>query len=184
VTPVETAADDVVLLDDRRRPIGAMDRIAVHGGNTPLHLAFSLYLRNDDGDVLLTRRAAAKATWPGVWTNSCCGHPRPGEPIEDAVRRRLFEELGVGVDDLRCVLPDFAYRARDAGGIWENEVCPVFVGTIVHPDPPLQPNPGEVMDWAWARWVDVRAAVPATPFAFSPWAVDQVRQLPGDLRER
>ena len=178
VTLVE---DKVVLLDPDGLAIGDQDRADVHSETTPLHLAFSLYLFDDAGQVLFTRRALSKATWPGVWTNSCCGHPRPGERIEDALRRRLHEELGLTVRDLRCVLPDFAYRARDVSGIWENEVCPVFAGQVVHPDDPFRPNPDEVMDWKWVRWTDLRPAIGAAPFAFSPWAVQQVGQLPHQL---
>jgi len=175
VTLVE---DKVVLLDPDGLAIGDQDRADVHSETTPLHLAFSLYLFDDAGQVLFTRRALSKATWPGVWTNSCCGHPRPGERIEDALRRRLHEELGLTVRDLRCVLPDFAYSARDVSGIWENEICPVFAGQVVHPDDAFRPNPDEVMDWKWVRWADLRPAVGAAPFAFSPWAVQQVGQLP------
>lgn len=173
--------DRVVLLDEHGTAIGDHDRIAVHSASTPLHLAFSLYLVDDAGQVLFTRRALTKATWPGVWTNSCCGHPRPGEQVADALRRRLYEELGLEVTDLRCVLPDFAYRAQDVSGIWENEVCPVYVGTVVHPAPAFQPNGSEVMDWKWVRWHDVKAAVEGAPFAFSPWAVQQISQLPPAL---
>jgi isopentenyl-diphosphate delta-isomerase type 1 len=176
---VVTLTDDrVVLLDDNRVAIGDHDRLAVHSESTPLHLAFSLYLMNAEGQVLFTRRALGKATWPGVWTNSCCGHPRPGEGVEDALHRRLGEELGLSVSGLRCVLPDFAYRARDASGIWENEVCPVFAGEMVHPDQEIQPNGDEVMDWTWVDWAELRTAVGGAPFAFSPWAVEQVEQLP------
>jgi isopentenyl-diphosphate delta-isomerase type 1 len=179
---VVTLTDDrVVLLDDSGSAIGHHDRRGVHTESTPLHLAFSLYLVDDADRVLFTRRAMGKATWPGVWTNSCCGHPRPGEPIEDALRRRLHEELGLEVRDLRCALPDFAYRARDASGIWENEVCPVFVGRIVHPTEPFRPNGDEVMDWTWVSWAEVRPAIANAPFAFSPWAVKQVSQLPEQL---
>ncbi len=170
--------DRVVLLDDHGQPIGFQSRADVHTDSTPLHLAFSLYLFDESGNVLFTRRALTKKTWPGVWTNSCCGHPRPDEPIEDALRRRLHEELGVLVSNLRCVLPDFAYRARDVSGIWENEVCPVFFGQLVHPNVAIKPNGEEVMDWVWVRWVDVKAAIDGAPFAFSPWAVKQVSQLP------
>lgn len=178
---VTLTEDRVVLLDDRRLPIGEHDRTAVHSESTPLHLAFSLYLVNEHDQVLFTRRALTKTTWPGVWTNSCCGHPRPGEPIEDALRRRLREELGVAVTELECVLPDFAYRARDVTGIWENEVCPVYVGRMVHLSNGLQPNAEEVMDSTWVHWPDVQVAVGGTPFAFSPWAVQQVSQLPSAL---
>jgi isopentenyl-diphosphate delta-isomerase len=142
-----------------------------------MHLAFSLHIFDAADRVLLTRRALTKITWPGVWTNSCCGHPGVGEEMEDAIRRRLGHELGLEVGPLTCVLPDFAYRARDASGIEENEVCPVFAAHTPHPGPVLRPNPLEVMDYTWAAWGDVRAAMAATPFAFSPWAVGQVQQM-------
>jgi isopentenyl-diphosphate Delta-isomerase len=170
--------ETVVLLNDRREAIGTRDKAVVHTTATPLHLAFSLYLFDVAGRVLLTRRALTKLTWPGVWTNTCCGHPAPGESLEDAVRRRLPQELGIGVDDLTCVLPDFSYTATDASGIVENEVCPVFAGRL-HPDAQISPNSREVMDWAWTPWEQLVAAVSATPFVFSPWAVSQVREVKG-----
>ena len=117
-----------MLLNNRGEAIGTQDKAVVHTEATPLHLAFSLYLFDVAGRVLLTRRALTKMTWPGVWTNTCCGHPAPGERPEEAVRRRLPQELGVEVSDLTCVLPDFSYTATDASGIVENEVCPVFAG--------------------------------------------------------
>ena len=122
MTAIESEQDLVVLLDDDGTPTGTAPRLDVHGADTPLHQAFSVHLFDDAGRVLLTRRALSKRTWPGVWTNSCCGHPRPGEAVEDAVRRRVREELGVEVRDLRLLLPDFRYRAVDASGVVENEL--------------------------------------------------------------
>jgi isopentenyl-diphosphate delta-isomerase len=168
--------ETVVLLNDRREAIGTRAKADVHTDTTPLHLAFSLYLFDTAGRVLITRRALGKKTWPGVWTNTCCGHPAPGESLDEAVRRRLPQELGVDVQDLRTVLPDFAYVATDASGIVENEVCPVFAGRL-HPDAQVMPNTEEVMDWSWTPWEQLVAAVSATPFVFSPWAVAQVREL-------
>jgi isopentenyl-diphosphate Delta-isomerase len=176
-TQVTVIDDPVVLVDLHGEPIGQELKSAVHHTETPLHLAFSLYLFNEAGQLLLTRRALRKLTWPGVWTNSCCGHPRPGEELSEAVHRRLETELGLEVTDLTCELPDFAYTALDASGIRENEICPVFVGRTVNPKVAPAPNPEEVMSWAWVEWSDVLAAMSATPFAFSPWAVTQVRQL-------
>ncbi len=170
--------ETVVLVNRRGEAIGQHPKDSVHTTATPLHLAFSLYLFDAAGRTLLTRRALTKRTWPGVWTNSCCGHPGVGEDLENAVRRRLVDELGLHVGALTCVLPDFAYEARDAGGIQENEVCPVFAGRLLHPARPLRPNGSEVMDWAWTEWEQLVTAVAATPFAFSPWAVEQIRQLP------
>ncbi|MDO4718839.1 MAG: isopentenyl-diphosphate Delta-isomerase, partial [Propionibacteriaceae bacterium] len=102
--------DQVVLVDESANPIGRAPRLEIHTAETPLHLAFSTYLFNRHGQVLITRRALSKGTWPGVWTNSCCGHPRPGESLDDAMRRRIREELGAEVTTLSTVLPEFRYR--------------------------------------------------------------------------
>lgn len=164
----------VVLLDDDGTPIGSAPKATVHTDSTPLHLAFSCYLLDDEGRLLITRRSLEKQAWPGVWTNSCCGHPAPGESFEDAVQRRLQQELGTSASDLRLVLPDFAYRAVDASGIVEHERCPVFVGLIAGP---LEPEPSEVAEWQWVDPDDLRTSVVATPWAFSPWLVLQAEQL-------
>src|SRR5918994_425648 len=121
-----TQLEEVVLLDADDRPIGRAPKSSVHGADTARHLAFSCHVFNDRGEVLVTRRALGKQTWPGVWTNSFCGHPAPGEAIVDAVRRRGHQELGVAIRDVHCVLPQFRYRARAADGTVENEICPVF----------------------------------------------------------
>lgn len=170
-------ADNVVLLDDIGAVIGQAPRSAVHTSTTPRHLAFSLYLFDDAGDLLITRRALGKRTWPGVWSNTCCGHPRPGEDLTSAIQRRLHDELGISTGELTCVLPDFAYRATDVSGIVENEICPVFEGRLPHPYAGISANPDEVMDWRWVRWHDLSRAVRLTPFAFSPWAVQQIDLL-------
>jgi len=174
----EPADDLVVLLDEHDLPIGEANRRAVHTDHTPRHLAFSCYLFDDHGRVLLTRRALAKATWPGVWTNSCCGHPRPGEPAEDAVRRRVEQELGVGIEGLELVLPDFGYRAVDASGIVENEACPVWVGRISGRP---APDPDEVCELAWAAWDDLVRVADALPDLISPWSALQVPLLDAAL---
>ena len=170
------AGDDVVLVDAAGAPVGTAPRASVHDTETRLHLAFSCYVTDGAGQVLLTRRALGKRTWPGVWTNSCCGHPRPGEPSTDAIRRRLVDELGLEVGALTCVLPEFAYRATDASGVVENEVCPVYVART-HPGSSVLPNASEVMEWRWVSWTSLAQAVAAAPFAFSPWSALQVPLL-------
>lgn len=163
----------VVLLDDAGRSIGAAPKSEVHHGSTPLHLAFSCYLFDDAGRVLLTRRALGKRAFPGIWTNSFCGHPGPDESMQDAVTRRARDELGVQIAELRCVLPDFRYHAIDAGGVVENEVCPVFCARAVSS---VTVDPDEIMDTTWVAWDQLRAAV-QLPWAISPWAAEQVPLL-------
>ena len=181
VAPPQSPPEEVVLLGPDHRPIGTELKSVVHGSETPLHLAFSCYVFDESGRLLMTRRALAKQTWPGVWTNTCCGHPTPGEQLTDAVSRRLDDELGLAVTDLDCVLPDFAYKAVDAGGVVENEFCPVFTARGLHPRTGVRAKTTEVMDWRWVAWDDLVRAVAATPFAFSPWAVDQIPQLDAQL---
>ena len=113
-------------------------------------------------------------TWPGVWSNAFCGHPAPGEPFEEAIRRRGLQELGLGLTAIEPVLPDFRYRAVDASGIVEHEICPVFRATAAA-DP--VPAPDEVAEWVWAEPDAFRAAVAAAPYAFSPWLVLQLDAL-------
>jgi isopentenyl-diphosphate delta-isomerase len=169
------AAELVVLVDADGTPTGTARKSTVHGDATPLHLAFSCHVFDAAGRVLVTRRALGKLTWPGVWTNSFCGHPAPDEAIPDAVRRRARRELGLEVGDLEPVLPDFRYRAVDASGIVENEICPVY-RAVVAVDP--HPAVDEVTEWAWVGFDDLRAAVTATPFAFSPWLALQLDSWP------
>lgn len=178
-SPVRDADDLVVLLDDAYRPVGTAPRAEVHDAATPLHLAFSCHLfHSDTGAVLVTRRALSKRAWPGVWTNSCCGHPRPGEDVADAARRRVRDELGLSVRDLRVVLSRFAYRAVDDGGVVENEFCPVLVGSVAA-DP--EPDPAEVCAWSWSPWEDLCRVADRTPWAISPWAAWQIPLLEAAL---
>lgn len=168
------APELVVLVDEAGDPIGTTPKSSVHGAQTSLHLAFSCYLFNSAGEVLITRRASTKTTWPGVWTNSFCGHPSPAEPLPEAVKRRARFELGIDIRDIDVALPLFRYRATDANGIVENEICPVYLA-IANGEP--DPNPREVGDHAWVAPSTLGELVRGTPWAFSPWMVLQVEQL-------
>ena len=168
-----TTSELVVLLSEDGREIGTADKATIHATDTPLHLAFSCHIFNDQGQFLITRRALSKKTWPGVWTNSACGHPGPGESMEDAIRRRAQHELGLALEDITEALPDFRYRAVDASGIVENEICPVFVARASANPTPLD---DEVCEWQWVEASALRESVTHTPFAFSPWLVDQMGQ--------
>ena len=165
----------VVLVDDRGRPTGTMPKSEVHGTDTPLHLAFSVYVFHADGRFLVTRRSVSKRTWPGVWTNTCCGHPRPGEAPAVAARRRLWQELSLVPLTLDLVLGDFSYHAISPEGIVENELCPVFVATV---DADPDPHPAEVVQWGWVSWESFRELTRSSPWAVSPWSVLQVQALP------
>lgn len=167
-------SEQVVLLGADGSPIGVADKATVHTAETPLHLAFSCHVYDTAGRVLVTRRALTKSTWPGVWTNSFCGHPLPDETPAMAISRRAQFELGITLLDLEVVLPDFRYRAVDASGIVENEVCPVY--RAVSADA-VDANPAEVSEFAWLMPDQLEAAVAAVPFAFSPWLGWQLEQL-------
>lgn len=178
VGPAGHVLDHVVLLDDDGHPSGTSPREHVHGTRTPLHLAFSCYVLDDDGSVLLSRRALTKRSWPGVWTNAFCGHPRPGEDLLDAVRRHGRDELGLEVlTDLDIVLPDFRYRAVDAHGTVENEMCPVVLARVPGHRPRVVPDPTEAVEVAWVDVADLGRTSVCAPWALSPWSVAQLREL-------
>ncbi len=165
----------VVLLDEDGRAIGTHDKATVHHDATPLHLAFSSYVINREREVLVTQRAHDKRTWPGIWTNTCCGHPAPGERLDSAVLRRLDHELGIGADSAAPVLPSFRYRAVMDNGVVEYEICPVFL--VLHDDRTVDPRPDEVADYRWEPWDEFVTTVLAGESDLSPWCQDQVRQL-------
>lgn len=167
--------EQVVLLDATGQSIGTADKAAVHDADTPLHLAFSCYLFDGDGSVLVTRRAWDKRTFPGVRTNSCCGHPAPGEALADAVHRRVRDELGLELSGLKLVLPRFQYRA-EMDSVVENEMCPVFVATA---SGSLDPDPDEVAEAEWQPWAEFRAEV-LEGTDISSWCREQMQLLPAN----
>lgn len=164
----------VVMLDSAGRPNGTAPKDAVHGPSTPLHLAFSCYVVDDTGRVLLTRRAAAKRTWPSTWTNACCGHPQPGESLRQAIERHLDHELGTTAADLAVALPDFSYRATMADGTVEHELCPVAIATVATD---IVPNLDETDALEWVDWPALVARARHRPGTLSPWSVAQIQRL-------
>ena len=164
----------VVLLDADGQPCGTAPKLEIHNRETPLHLAFSCYVFDRLGRVLVTRRALTKATWPGVWTNSFCGHPAPGEDMLDAIRRRGQWELGIEVSTMEQRLPKFRYKAVDMNGIVENELCPVFTAVTIDD---VIPRQSEVCEYRWVSLPGLFTAAESAPWAFSPWLVLQLKEL-------
>ena len=172
----------IVLVDSLGRPTGTADKLSAHHADTPLHLGFSCYVFDPWGRFLATRRSAAKRVWPGVWTNSVCGHPAPGESFAAAIERRLDQELGMTAGDVEVLLDDYVYRTPPFRGIVEHEFCPVFVARARSVP---RPNPAEVAEHRWMRWGDfVRAAGADTGHEFSWWCKDHLRVIAGPLGAR
>lgn len=159
----------VVLVDEKNNVLGSAPKATVHTTDTPLHRGFSVFLFNAKGEVLLTKRASTKKTFPGVWTNTVCGHPFPDERSLEAAHRRLRDELGIDVEFVKKIA-NYRYRFADKNGIVENEICPVF---IAYDDQTPVPNPDEVDEWKWMDWQEFLNAIHAEPEVYSPWCREE-----------
>lgn len=169
----------IVFVNEDGTPTGETGpKLASHTAETKLHLAFSCYIfRRSDNKFLLTQRALTKKVWPGVWTNSVCGHPAPGETTEDAIRRRANYELGIkNVTDIKVLLPNYRYTTPPYNGIIENEFCPVYLAYI---EEEFTPNPAEVEAYKWLAWREYVELLndPKNAKSMSYWAKDQYKQL-------
>ena len=171
--------EHVILVNDQGMVIGTQEKYAAHTSHTPLHLAFSSWLFNAKGECLITRRALSKKAWPGVWTNSVCGHPQSDEEIEQAIVRRCRFEVGAEITDITPVAAEFRYCETDPSGIVENEICPVFAARITKG---LTINSDEVMAYEWVDLDALFQALDATPWAFSPWMVMEATTAREKLR--
>lgn len=155
--------DHVVLVDAQDRGIGTMPKLRAHEEGR-LHRAFSIFIFNSAGRLLLQKRAQGKYHSAGLWTNSCCSHPRPDEPIEVAARRRLKEELGIS-----CELSSeftFTYKADVGNGLTEHEFDHVFFGTY---DGPVLPDPEEVSEVRWMRMNDLADDLRLSGERYTAW---------------
>ena len=167
----------IVFVDENGQPTGEVGpKLESHTADTKLHLAFSCYIfRGKDKKFLVTQRALSKKVWPGVWTNSVCGHPTPQEAITDAITRRAAYELGLnGLRDIACVLPKYRYTTPPYNGIIENEFCPVYVAFT---DEEPKPNPEEVEAYEWITWPEYVDMLTVRAGEMSYWAKDQYQQL-------
>jgi isopentenyl-diphosphate Delta-isomerase len=157
------ATDQVILVDADDTPIGVEDKLRAHREGR-LHRAFSVFVLNTAGDVMLQRRAFDKYHSGGLWSNTCCSHPRPGENTVAAAHRRLREEMGF--DCPLRPLYRFTYRAELDGGMIEHECDHVLVGRF---DGAPAPDPVEVADWRWASPAAIAYALETEPAAFTYW---------------
>jgi len=164
-----------VLVDEHDRAIGSTGKLDAHRDGGRLHRAFSVFLFDTAGRMLLQQRAATKYHFPLLWTNACCGHPRPGESVADAARRRVREELGVDAT-LRPAFA-FVYVARDdRTGLTEREYDHVLTGVL---DSAPVPDPEEIQAVDWRDPAALRADVGARPEVYTPWFRVALDQLAG-----
>ena len=161
---VSSEAEELILVDEDDREQGHLSKAACHDGAGILHRAFSAFLFNGAGELLLQQRAESKRLWPGYWSNSCCSHPRRGESMSTATGRRLEEELNLAAD-LRFVYK-FRYQAPygDLGS--EHELCHVFLGRI---DDDVRPNEKEIAAIRFVSAEALDAELSDYPERFTPW---------------
>jgi len=156
--------ESLILVDKNDKEIGHIGKVEAHRGSLPLHRAFSIFIFNSRGEMLIQKRGSKKNTWPGFWANACCSHPRVGEKIEDAVKRRLKEELGFS-----CPLKflfKFEYKAQ-YDNVWgEHELDSVFIGRY---DGAVKPNKEEIMEWKFIGVDELKLDVKRNPGKYGPW---------------
>jgi isopentenyl-diphosphate delta-isomerase len=175
---VSSEDEPLILVDESDREIGHLSKGACHDGDGILHRAFSLFIFNATGELLLQRRSAEKRLWPLFWSNSCCSHPRRGESMAVATERRLTQELGM--TSRLHHLYTFQYHARylDLGS--ENELCWVFAGLS---DEEPRPNIHEIADVRWITADDLDRELRTQPEAFTPWFTLEWPRVRSEFRE-
>lgn len=154
----------VVLVDENDKEIGSEEKIKAHEDGGKLHRAFSVFIFNSKGELLLQKRAVSKYHFGGLWTNTCCSHPHPDEPIEKTVHEKLKQEMGFDTE-LKEVFT-FIYRAEFDNGLTEHEFDHVFIGKF---DGEPQPNPEEADDWKWVNVEELQRDVKENPDIYTPW---------------
>ncbi len=176
---VSSEDEDLILVDHNDTAIGHLSKALCHDGPGVLHRAFSLFLFNDAGELLLQQRSAQKRLWPGFWSNSCCSHPRRGETMEVATRRRLSDELNFETE-LEYVYR-FCYTAAfgDAGS--ENELCHVYLGKATGE---VRPNRSEIERVRFLSAQALSAEMRESPGDFTPWFRQEWDALRSDHRDR
>lgn len=163
----------VVLVDEQNNVLGTVPKSQVHSQTTPLHRAFSSFIFNSKGQILLQQRSSQKKTWPLVWSNTCCGHPGLNESNINAAKRRLKDELNLEASYLEEVQ---YYRYQFVRyNVMENEICPIIVG-FTDKEPII--NPDEVEEIQWMDWAEfVKETEQNDELVWSEWCVEEVQLL-------
>ncbi len=168
----------VVLVNKNDQPLGAMEKMEAHERGE-LHRAFSVFIFNSEGQMMLQKRADEKYHSPGLWTNTVCSHPRTGEGISDAAHRRMMEEMGFD-----CEIEEmfsFIYKADVGDGLIEHEFDHVFMGTC---DKEPVPNPEEVGDWKYVWPGELYADIEKHPDNYTVWFKIAVKELKDYLNKK
>jgi isopentenyl-diphosphate delta-isomerase len=161
---VSNAGEQLILVDEQDRELGFRSKGDCHAGKGVLHRAFSIFVFNGDNELLLQKRSATKLLWPNYWSNTCCSHPRRGEAMEQAVSRRLTQELGF--DCPLEFLYKFKYHAQFGAVGAEHEYCWVYYGRY---DGAVDVNVSEIADWRFIGVSALERELAAAPETFTPW---------------
>ena len=161
---VSSESEELILVDADDNETGYLSKAQAHDGAGVLHRAFSLFLFNEGGELLLQRRADSKRLWPGYWSNSCCSHPRRGESLDVATQRRLRDELNVSAE--LTFAYKFRYQADFGAAGSEHELCHVFLGRI---EGAVHPNDHEIAETRFVSADDLAAELNADDASFTPW---------------
>ena len=176
---VSSEDEELILVDRDDNEVGHLSKALCHDGDGVLHRAFSLFLFNGSGELLLQKRGDTKRLWPGFWSNSCCSHPRRGESMEVATRRRLGDELNIQA--LLEHVYQFCYTADFGEAGSENELCHVYLGRV---DGEPRPNASEIAGTRFISAVDLDEELSQFPERFTPWFKQEWQELNQNYRER
>ena len=168
---VQAGAEQVILVDRHDRRVGTAEKLSAHT-HPRLHRAFSIFVFNSQQSLLMQKRAEGKYHSAGLWSNTCCGHPRPGEPTRDAARRSLYEEMGFRTALRRALR--FQYNIPVGDGLSEHEYNHVFTGAF---DGTPISNPAEVADWRWIGLDEVVADARTNPEKYTQWFPPALHEL-------
>jgi isopentenyl-diphosphate delta-isomerase len=161
----------VILVDEHDNEIGVMEKMKAHREGI-LHRAFSVFIFNDKGELLLQQRASNKYHSAGLWTNTCCSHPRPNETIKNAANRRLFEEMGMSCE--LTIKTNFIYKSPFENGLTEHELDYVLIGNI-NQNPHI--NKEEVENFKWMSVSDIKMELLSNPGVYTTWFKIAIEKL-------